>query len=172
MIRNWSGGSYALPIPSGSITTEIFRNSPFSALASGLQEVFWYRRIVSEGTKGPIEYEFTRRQVVLSKEGQPTKTVWLLIRRNTALEPEYSFYISNAPASTRLSTLVWLSGLRWSIEQCFEETKTELGMDHYEVRKFPGWHHHMLTCMLAHFFLWHQKIRLGKKSTFAYSIAD
>jgi SRSO17 transposase len=44
---------------------------------------------------------------------------------------------------------VWLNGVRWAIEQCFEETKTELGMDHYEVRKYPGWHHHMLTCMLA-----------------------
>ncbi|RZB38249.1 MAG: hypothetical protein SRB2_00595 [Desulfobacteraceae bacterium Eth-SRB2] len=48
----------------------------------------------------------------------------------------------------------------------------ELGMDHYEVRKFTGWHHHMLTCMLAHFFLWHLKIRLGKKSTVYYAIAD
>jgi hypothetical protein len=47
--------------------------------------------------------------------------------------------------------------LRWAIEQCFEETKTELGMDHYEVRKFRGWHQHTLTCMLAHFFLWHLK---------------
>jgi hypothetical protein len=58
---------------------------------------------------------------------------------------------------------VWLSGLRWAIEQCFEETKTELSMDHYEVRKYMGWHHHILTCMMAHFFLWHLKIRMGKK---------
>ena len=36
-------------------------------------------------------------------------------------------------------------------------------MAHYEVRKYPGWHHHMLTTMLAHFFLWHLKLRLGKK---------
>src|SRR5712691_13197506 len=74
-------------------------------------------------------------------------------------------YISNAPASTPLGTFVWLSGLRWAIEQCFEEGKTELGMAHYEVRKHPGWHHHMLTTMLAHFFLWHLKLRLGKKSS-------
>ena len=59
---------------------------------------------------------------------------------------------------------VWLSGMRWAIEQCFEETKTELGMAHYEVRKYPGWHHHILTGMLAHFFLWHLQIRLGKKA--------
>src|SRR3954451_8069449 len=75
------------------------------------------------------------------------------------------YYISNAPASTPLRTFVWLSGLRWAVEQCFEEGKTELGMDHYEGRKYPGWHHHMLMTMLAHFFLWHLKIRLGKKSS-------
>jgi SRSO17 transposase len=141
------------------------------SLAQSIHNFFWYRRKVSEGTKGPIEYEFTKRQIILSKEGFPEKTVWLLIRRTLGKERKYSFFISNAPVSTRLNTLVWLSGLRWSIEQCFEETKTELGMDHYEVRKFPGWHHHMLTCMLAHFFLWHLKIRLGKKSTSHYALA-
>jgi len=37
-------------------------------------------------------------------------------------------------------------------------------MDHYEIRKDAGWHHHMLMTMLAHVFLWHLKLRLGKKS--------
>ena len=36
------------------------------------------------------------------------------------------------------------SGVRWAIEQCCEETKTALGMDHYEGRKYLGWHHHRL----------------------------
>jgi hypothetical protein len=140
-------------------------------LAKDINDYFWYRRQVSEGTKGPIVYEFTRRQVVLSAAGLPEKTVWLLIRRTIGDDPQYSFFVSNAPSSTRLKTLVWLSGLRWAIEQCFEETKTELGMDHYEVRKFKGWHHHMLTCILAHFFLWHLKIRMGKKSAIYYAVA-
>ncbi|MBW2602991.1 MAG: IS701 family transposase [Deltaproteobacteria bacterium] len=140
-------------------------------LAGNINDYFWYRRKVSEGTKGPIVYEYTRRKVILSATGLPQKTVWLLIRRTLDDKPQYSFFISNASASTRLKTLVWLSGLRWAIEQCFEETKSELGMDHYEVRKFTGWHHHMLTCMLAHFFLWHLKIRLGKKNTVYYAIA-
>jgi SRSO17 transposase len=143
----------------------------FKALAKSINDFFWYRRKVSEGTKGPIEYEFTKRRVILAHQGLPSKTVWLLIRRTMDGEPQYSYFISNAPISTRLEKFVWLSGLRWSIEQCFGETKTELGMDQYEVRKFPGWHHHIMTCMLAHFFLWHLKIRLGKKSTCHYSIA-
>ena len=142
-----------------------------SDLAKNINDYFWYRRQVSEGTKGPIIYEFTRRKVILSAAGLPQKTVWLMIRRTIGDDPQYSFFISNASASTRLKTLVWLSGLRWAIEQCFEETKSELGMDHYEVRKYMGWHHHILTCMLAHFFLWHLKIRLGKKSTIGYAVA-
>jgi SRSO17 transposase len=140
-------------------------------LAKNINDYFWYRRQVSEGSKGPIVYEFTRRRVVLSGAGLPQKTVWLLIRRTVGDNHQYSFFISNASASVRLKRLIWLSGLRWAIEQCFEETKTELGMDHYEVRKFPGWHHHILTCMLAHFFLWHLKIRMGEKSTVYYAVA-
>ena len=140
-------------------------------LAKNINDYFWYRRQVSEGTKGPIVYEFTRRQVILSVAGLPEKTVWLVIRRTIGDDPRYSFFVSNASSSTRLKTLVWLSGLRWAIEQCFEETKTELGMDHYEVRKFMGWHHHILTCMLAHFFLWHLKIRMGEKSAIYYAVA-
>jgi SRSO17 transposase len=142
------------------------------ALAHKINPYFWYRRTVSEGAKGPIAYEFTKRQVTLSKNGLPDKTVWLVIRRTIGNNPVYSYYISNAPVSTRLKTFVWLSGIRWAIEQCFEETKTELGMDHYEVRKYPAWDHHISMCMLAHFFLWHLKIRLGKKSTTRYTVSD
>jgi len=142
-----------------------------TTIAHHINDYFWYRRQVSEGTTGPITYEFTKLRVVLAKDGLPWKPVWLIIKRSLGDRAEYSYYISNAPLGTRLKTFVWLSGMRWAIEQCFEETKTELGLDHYEVRKFPGWQHHMLTCMLAHFFLWHLKIRLGKKSTRYYAIA-
>ena len=114
-------------------------------IASSLNDYFWYRRKVSEGTKGPIEYEFSKRRVTLSKDGLPWKTVWLIIRRTIEKTPSYTFFVSNASENTRLSTFVWLSGIRWAIEQCFEEGKTELGMDHYEVRKYPGWNHHMLA---------------------------
>jgi len=145
----------------------------FETLAMNTNNYFWYRRKVSEGTKGPIEYEFTRKRVVLSKNGLPQKKVWLIIKRTLQNNPAYSYYISNAPERTKLETFVWLSGLRWAIESRLvgKETKSELGMDQYEVRKYPVWNHHILTCMLSHFFLWHLKIRLGKKSTVYYSIA-
>jgi SRSO17 transposase len=131
--------------------------------AEQLNDFFWYRRKVSEGSQGPIVYEFTRRKIFLARQGLAWLPVFLIIRRTLGDNPEYSYFISNAPESTRLKTFVWLSGIRWAVEQCFEETKTELGMDHYEVRKLPAWKHHIMTSMLAHFFLWHLMIRLGKK---------
>ena len=143
----------------------------FEQIASGTNDFFWYLRKVSEGTKGQVMYEFMKKRIVLSKDGKPYKSVWLIIRRSLGPNPTYSFYISNARRTARLTLFVWLSGIRWAIEQCFEETKSDLGMDHYEVRKFPGWHHHMLTCMLAHFFLWHLRIKLGGKSTGYYAVA-
>ena len=138
-----------------------------ATVAASLPASRWYRRKVSEGTKGPIAYAFARQRVTLCKDGLPDRTVWLVIKRTMGSTPVDAYAISNAPVSPPLRTFVWLSGLRWAVEQCFEEGKTELGMAHYEVRKYAGWHHHMLTTMLAHFFLWHLKLRLGKKSTSA-----
>lgn len=161
----------------GEVRSKIVLKDPeqrpvsFEAIAKNINSYFWYRRKVSEGTKGPIEYEFTKRRVVLSKDGLPDREVWLIIRRTLDQSPRYSYFVSNAGLGARLKLFVWLAGVRWAIEQCFEESKTELGMDHYEVRKFPGWIHHMITCMLAHFFLWHIKLRLGKKSTSHYAVA-
>lgn len=144
----------------------------FEKLATTTNDYFWYRRTVSEGTKGLITYEFTKKRVVLAKNETPDRNVWLIVRRPIGGDTSsYSYFISNASRSTRLKTFVWLSGVRWAIEQCFEESKTDLGMDHYEVRKYPGWRHHMITCMLAHFFLWHMRIRLGEKSSSHYDIA-
>lgn len=139
----------------------------FEQFAKHLHGHFWHKRTVSEGTKGPIEYEFARRQVVLAKGGLPWKAVWLIIKRTLGENPTYTYYVSNASTSPRLRIFVWLSGVRWAVEQCFEEGNQEVGMDHYEVRKYPGWHHHMFMCMLAHFFLWHLKRTLGEKKLHA-----
>jgi len=53
----------------------------FEKIARGTNDYFWYRRTVSEGTKGPIAYEFMKKRVVLAKDGQPDQKVWLIVRR-------------------------------------------------------------------------------------------
>src|SRR5262249_51631757 len=93
------------------VVDRVSEPSTVAAVAARLPASSWYRRKVSEGTKGPITYEFARRRVTLCKDGLPDRTVWLVIRRTLGGEPAYSYYISNAPASTTLSTFVWLRRL-------------------------------------------------------------
>ncbi|MDY0042781.1 MAG: IS701 family transposase [Desulforhabdus sp.] len=139
------------------------------SLAESLSDFFWYRRKITEGSKGTIEYEFVKRRIVLAASFHK-RWVWLIIRRTIGISPSYSFFISNAPENTRLARFVWLSGMHWAAEQCLEEARDQLGMAHYEVRKYSGWNRHMLTSMLAHFFLWHMQIRLGQKSSVYYGV--
>lgn len=106
----------------------------------------------------------------LCHKDQPAHTVWLVIQRTLGAEPTSWYAIRNAPARTPLRLLVWVSGVRWAIAQGGEGTKTELGMAHYALRKYTGWHHQMLTGRLAHCFLWHLKMRWGKKSASAHGV--
>jgi SRSO17 transposase len=75
---------------------------------------------------------------------------------------ELKTYLSNGPVWTLQSRLVWVSGMRWPLETCFEEGKQYLGLGDYEVRSWRGWHHHMTLCILAHFFLVRVQGRLKK----------
>src|SRR2546430_11774034 len=79
--------------------------------------------------------------------------------------------VGTPPLNSVECAFVWFSGLRWAVEQCVEEGKTALGMDHYAVRTYAGWHHHMLTTMLAHCFLWHLKLHVGEKSAGPHRVA-
>ena len=78
-----------------------------AALAQSLASSCWYRRLVSEGTKGPIAYEFARKRVPLCKDGLPNRTGWLVLKRTLGSSPTYASSLSNAPASTPLRLFVW-----------------------------------------------------------------
>jgi SRSO17 transposase len=58
-----------------------------------------------------------------------------------------------APAGTSLKEMLEAFGARWTVEQCFEEAKEEVGLDEYEVRSWHGWYRHQTLSMLALAFL-------------------
>lgn len=122
-------------------------------IAATLSPTDWQPYLIKEGSRGPMVAQFAFRRVVAVRNGLPGPEVWLLFRRSPGEEPELKVYLSNAPAKTPREQLVWVTGMRWPIETAIEECKSELGMDHYEVRTWPGWHHHMTECLLAHHFL-------------------
>jgi SRSO17 transposase len=121
----------------------------------------WTRHVIKEGSKGPISCDFAAVCVTEVREGLPGKSVWLVARRNVDDPTEVKFYLSNAPATTPLATLVRMSGVRWAVECSFAEGKGEVGLDHYEMRSWLGWHHHMVLVMLAHHFLVRLRVQLG-----------
>ena len=62
-------------------------------------------------------------------------------------------YVCFGPAETALEELVRVAGTRWVIEECFEESKGEVGLDQYEVRRLDDWYRHIILAMLAHAYL-------------------
>jgi len=126
---------------------------PVSQLVKKIQKQDWVRAVIKEGSKGPIVCEFAFLRVTESRGGLPAGQLWLIIRRNLDDPSEVKYFFSNAPVSIPLAELVRVCGMRWPIETIFEEAKGEVGMDHYEMRSWIGWHHHMLLVSLAHHFL-------------------
>jgi len=128
-------------------------------LATHLSADQWHRYRIREGSKGPLVAEFAAVRAVAVRHGLPGPEVWVVVHRT--LPPsegneqpvEVTYTLSSAPLLTPLATLVRISGMRWPIEACFEEGKGEVGLDHYELRSWRGWHHHMTFVLLAHHFL-------------------
>lgn len=125
----------------------------------------WRYYQIQEGAKGPLLAAFAFVRVIAVRDGLPGPDQWLVLRRSLGERPQLKTYLSNAPPATAHTTLVRKSGMRWPVEASILECKSELGMDHYEVRGWKGWHHHMTMTLLAHHFLVRQRCLLGKKSS-------
>ena len=122
----------------------------------------WQNRKLAEGEKGPIVAAFARVRVYLSPERTVPSERWLLLRNNPDAQIKYA--LSNAPEDIPMTCLIRVSIARWPIERCFQEGKSELGLDHYEHRSWPAWHRHMRLVFLAQLFLLRLRHRY-KKST-------
>jgi SRSO17 transposase len=123
----------------------------------------WKSVVLGEGAKGPIVAKVARLRVYPSREGLPRDgSVCLFVRKDP--DGRLKLSLSNAPKNMPLSEMCKASLMRWPIEQCFEEGKDQLGMDHYEHRSWPAWHRHMIYICLALHFLLRLRIRFKKNS--------
>ena len=107
---------------------------------------------MAQASQGPRTYRFSAQRVRVTRRRKPGEEGWAVYRRNLdGSEPRY--YLSNAPEDTTLETLAYVGGSRWRIETEFETEKGEVGLDEYETRSWPGWHHHIAMCLLGGAFL-------------------
>jgi len=137
---------------------------PVQQLAQKINPQDWVRAVIKEGSKGPIVCDFAFLRVTESRAGLPAAELWLILRRNLEDPSEIKYFFSNAPVNIALEEFVRISGMRWPIETIFEEAKGEVGMDHYEMRSWLGWHHHMLLVSLAHHFLVRLRIQFQEQA--------
>ena len=102
-----------------------------------------------------------RRQAAARAEGVgwelPTR--WLLVEWPSDKPEPVKYWLSNLPETTPTVELVRLGKLRWRVEQDYRELKGALGLDHFQGRSWPGWHHHVTLVVVAHGFLTLERLR-------------
>ncbi len=134
--------------------------------AAALPEGAWRGITVGEGAQGPRRYRFAYERIRESRDGRPGGELWLIHKQNMdGSEPRWFF--SNAPWDTVRETLARVAMSRWPIETEFEADKSHAALDEYEVRRWPGWHHHITMCLLASAFLLTLQQDWGKKDALA-----
>lgn len=131
-----------------------------------LRDQAWERWRVKDGEKGPLVWEV--KHVLIypkNQQGLPDKPHHLLVCRNVLDPDEIKFFVSNAPVETTVEQLLRVAFSRWRIERCFEDGKGEIGLDHYEGRKYVGLKRHWILSAVSYLFLAkvHAALR-GKKS--------
>jgi len=111
----------------------------------------WQCRSAGDGAKGPRLYDWA----LLPLDLEPgTGFRYALLARRSLTDPtELAYYAVYAPVTTTLPILVQVVGQRWTVEECFESAKQDVGLDEYEVRHWTGWYRHITLAMWALAFL-------------------
>jgi SRSO17 transposase len=123
---------------------------PARELLARLPAGAWRRLSAGDGAKGPRVYDWAR--VALVRPGWPGRGFWLLVRRRLS-DGELAFYACFGPARTTLAELVGVAGMRWAVEECFQAAKDQVGLDHYQVRRYDAWYRHVTLVLVAQGFL-------------------
>jgi SRSO17 transposase len=145
------GRAYAVMVPKTNMVPLGGRKKKIERLAERVPEDAFSEVLPAQdsGERRPWEW------ACLGLAADPKKGMsrWLLVRRGSDDPEDLAFYQAYGPEDTSVEELVRICRERWAIEVAFEEAKGEIGMDHYEVRKWGAWHRYVTLCLLAHAFL-------------------
>jgi SRSO17 transposase len=131
-----------------------------------LRDQPWQLWRVKDGEKGPRIWEVKQTLIFPKDEqGLPDQPYHLLVARSVLEPEEIKYFTSNAPPETSVEQLLRVAFSRWRVERCFEDGKGEVGLDHYEGRRYQGLKRHWILSAVSYLFL--AKVRLdlrGEKS--------
>lgn len=145
------------------------RGEPVSALDLGLQlGTTAFRRVTwREGSARPSRNKLSsrfcfRRVHVAHDDGVSAMDrgpVWLVIEWPDGEERPTKFTLTTLPRRMSKKQIVRTIKERWRTERAYEELKGELGLDHFEGRSFPGWHHHVTVVLCCYAFVVAERVR-------------
>ena len=165
---------YVLDVPCNTLVREVGtkpngRRPPWEradAWAARQPAARWKTITIRDGERGPLKVRAVKRRVQTKEEGGhvgPVETL-VVIRTPPGELPRTWYTLSNAIREEPLPQLVGAHSERHRGEEVFQEGKGEVGLAHYEVRSWVGWHHHMTLALLALWFLTVERRQLGKKN--------
>ena len=132
-------------------------------VARALPAVAYHTVTWREGTKGKLTSRFARVRIWPSHgfwRGKPPEAEqWLLIEWPAAAAAATKYWLATGPRRISLVQLVRWAKARWRVEQNYAQLKTELGLDHFEGRRWLGWHHHVTMTTMAYGFLIREQLR-------------
>ena len=124
-------------------------------IAEGAAPEDFERLSAGDGSKGPRLHDWALLPLFRLQLTEEERH-WghgLLVRRSPLDSEDLAYYVVFAPREgTTLEELVRVAGVRWRIEECFEQAKGQFGLDEYEVRRWDAWHRHVTLSLLAHAF--------------------
>lgn len=131
---------------------------------AGLRFTTWQAFRVHDTEKGPEVWEFKAGPFWEKRKDGYDSVKWLLVGRNVRTK-EVKYFLSDAPPGTPIEVLIRVAFSRWIIERCFQDCKTELGLNHAEVRKYRAIHRHLILTAVNYFFIqdWNLRHRRGEK---------
>jgi SRSO17 transposase len=126
----------------------------------------WQPYRVKDGEKGPMVWEVKHHRFFPKDEnGFPAEPMHLIVARDV-LNPEVvKFFVSNAAPGTPVQTMLLVGFSRWRVERCFEDQKGEVGLDHYEGRRYLGLKRHLTISAVSYLFLARMRQEFGKKKS-------
>jgi len=130
----------------------------------------WERITVRDGEKGPLEVEAMIVSVRTKQDRRIGPEERLVVIRPVG-ESRIDYALSNAGPDVPLAEVVGVQRQRHRIEEVFGAGKGDVGLDHYEVRGWVGWHHHMTLCLVALWFLCLERRRVGGENPGNHGVA-
>jgi SRSO17 transposase len=139
--------AYVLAVSGQEYVWRDGRQRQVKTILAALPEDGWTRLSAGNGTKGPRWYDW--RWLPLADPVDRAWRRWLLVRRSLSTPTELTAYVIFAAQAAMLAEVVRVAGTRWTIESGFEAAKSEVGLDHYEVRSWTGWYRPSTLAMWA-----------------------